>query len=187
MPALTPRAVGDRLGLGKTAVARLIFLGRECRGRHPIWGGLWPVFKLGRARRVPLAAVVAHVEHMTRLETDGAWAAVCSARAGEARFAGVATRYQGYAARGFGGNFSGAVGVAEGVRTLGTESGRIGRGKRKIEDADAGRRMGLSAEARGLKGAASGRGAALGAGRGELADLVDGERVQMVGEGGRAA
>ncbi len=94
---MTPREVGVALGLGKTAVARLIFLGRECKGRHPLWGGLWPVFKLGRARRVAAAAVSAHLAHVSRLEGDEAARIVAEARASEAKFGGAAARYRGFA------------------------------------------------------------------------------------------
>jgi hypothetical protein len=149
---LSPAEVGARLGLGKTAVARLIFIGRECRGRHPIWGGLWPVFKLGRARRVPAAAVEAHLEHMTRLEAGGAFAAVCVARAGEARFAGAGGRYRAFTAGGSRNNFSAEDGAGE-VRTSGVGLPCFRRGKRKQGLADAGQRMGLSEGGRGLKGA----------------------------------
>jgi hypothetical protein len=159
---LTPREVGVRLALGKTAVARLIFLGRACRGRHPIWGGLWPVFKLGRARRVPAASVAAHVEHLDRLATDGAFAAVCAARACEARFAGAGGCYRAFTADGSREIFSSGDEAGK-VRTAGAGLPCSGRGKRKQGQADPGRRMGLSEGARGLKGARRGGLAAGGA------------------------
>ena len=149
---LTPREVGALLGLSKTTVARLIFLGRECRGRHPLWGGLWPVFKLGRARRVPAAAVEAHLAHMARREADGAFAAVCAARAGEARFAGAGGCYRAFTAGGSREIFSSGDEAGE-VRTSGAGLPCSGRGKIKQGPADPGRRMGLSEGARGLKGA----------------------------------
>ena len=93
---MTPREVGELLGLGKTAVARLIFLGRSCRGRHPLWGGLWPVFKLGHSRRVAVSAVQAHLALMQRLETDAATWIVAKELALSPRYAGIRERYRGF-------------------------------------------------------------------------------------------
>jgi hypothetical protein len=70
------------LGIGRTMLHELIFLGRRHKGCHPLKGGLWPTFKVShRNRRISDAALRAHLAHMERLESDPMFAAEMGAKA----------------------------------------------------------------------------------------------------------
>lgn len=85
--------VGAHLGLGRRAVGKLLALGLVHRGLHPVRGGLWPTFRPhGGVRRIAAGAVLRHVAHLQRLETDAVFLAAmrCKARALGARRVRVA-------------------------------------------------------------------------------------------------
>ena len=67
-PAFSARAIaaaGLCGGIGK--VRALMKLGALLRGLHPRRGGLWPQFFVSRTRCVPLHALEAHLQHVSRL------------------------------------------------------------------------------------------------------------------------
>lgn len=74
--------VREHLGIGETALHELLYLGKRCKGVHPLKGGLFPTFKLShKKRRVPASAIERHKAHMLRLEIDDQFRAEMKAKA----------------------------------------------------------------------------------------------------------
>ena len=66
-PTFSPEETGAHLGIGATATAELIALGKQFgRELHPTRGGLFPTFLSGKHRRIPLSAIDRHKRHIAR-------------------------------------------------------------------------------------------------------------------------
>ena len=123
--ALTPAEVQAELGIGATLCAELIFWGAKLRGVHPLRGGFWPVYKVSaKARRIPRAALRAHLDHVERVGADAGFRAAMRARLAALGLAGA--RY------GRADDFLRDEGRMAGeVATPGAAGGSFRRGKRK--------------------------------------------------------
>ncbi len=70
-PTFSPAEAGAHLGLGPTATAELIALGKEFGAAlHPTRGGLHPTFLSGKHRRIPLSAIDRHKRHVAQLHGE---------------------------------------------------------------------------------------------------------------------
>jgi hypothetical protein len=70
-PTFSPEETGAHLGVGATATAELIALGKQFgRELHPTRGGLWPTFLSGKHRRIPLSAIDRHKRHIARINGE---------------------------------------------------------------------------------------------------------------------